>query len=153
MVVAFSFAPSDFRDLKWSAKRVDEQEIRDGNTTVTITRTWYCSSEPSKVSLKARTPQNPGQRISLRLVRIGEIWSMKEVFGITGGTTAFMQSSLRRKLFSSPKLCDRCSIPLTDGRKLTVAIRRLAAPVRTSVDRNTRYERYQIVMHTFMAAG
>ncbi|KAI3331609.1 HET-domain-containing protein [Xylariaceae sp. AK1471] len=94
-------------------------------------------------------------RIGLHLAWIGRSWSIKEVSEFryrrkkrihnvqTKTRLARERSNSARKLFSSQVLCDRCSVCTFDGTKLSVALRRLAAP---SLPSGIKPFRYQIVV-------
>jgi hypothetical protein len=146
MIVTFALASRRFIVHSWSAKRVDQyQTAGDRNMIFKITTTCHDDSKSSaEVSSVIGHSQNPALQISLRLVRTGEIWSIKEIFEMTIRKQS--QQQQRKRLLSSPKLCDRCSIHLSDGTKLSIGLRRLAASGRVLTDNTTPQARYQIVV-------
>jgi hypothetical protein len=100
------------------------------------------SKRSAQVSCRIADFQDPTLKISLQLIKIDETWSIKEV----SETKQTKRVSKQRTLFISSVLADRCSIRLSDGKRLSVALRRLPAASRARADNFASQHRYQVVV-------
>lgn len=98
----------------------------------------------TEISSRIAEAHYPGMQISLRLYRIGENWSIKEISEVKLRKRKHKQ----HLIFSSSTLSDYCSIVLSDGRRLSVRLRRLAASRRARCDGTVSQFRYQIAVRS-----
>lgn len=145
--ISFSVQSDSFNVEAWDAPR---------NTSCIVSSTAMGQQEWFQIRIGR--PRNPGAlpqshevlcRLSsfpevglllyVRLCRLHNVWSIKEVYQPNQGT----RQRKRRTLFSSAVLADRCSIHLQDGRQLYVKLRRLPGSARTPQEATSDI-RYQI---------
>ena len=140
----FTFKSDSFSVLEWTAKgsiphtnlplnRGTEFEVRTSSSE------FENSKRSAQVLCQVEDPQDPSLKISVLLMRINEVWSIKEVAEIKEG----MRPRKPHAPYRSSHLADRCSLLLVGGRRLSVAIRRRQAVCRS--DAVSKYK-YQIVV-------
>jgi hypothetical protein len=140
----FCFKGDSFLVQEWSAKGSIQDSILPVNGKTTEFEVWTSESGNSKRSAQVlcqiADSQNPILKISLQLTRINKVWSIKEVAEIKEAIRPRKQQTL----FRLSHLADRCSLPLSGGKRLSVGLRRLPAVCRT--DNSVSQYRYQIVV-------
>jgi hypothetical protein len=104
------------------------------------TRKSKNSKRSVQISCRIASSQNPSLMLSVRLIRMNEIWSIKEVFERKHGS----RERKLRTLFLSSILADRCSVQLPDGKGLLIELRRLPGSARAHQEDSVLEIRYQI---------
>jgi hypothetical protein len=102
------------------------------------------SKRQAQVSCHISNLEDSNLRLLLHLVRIDEIWSIKEVSELERSKRPRRQHADNR--FISDILTDRCSLPLSGGKILSVSLRRLPALSRGRSDDFISQIRYQIAI-------
>jgi hypothetical protein len=100
------------------------------------------SKRPVQVSCRLSGSQNPNLLLTIQLMRMYGIWSIREIF-------ERKQSNRKRKLrtlFISVVPADRCSIQSPDGKPLLVKLRRLPSSARSRGEDSAVAHRYQILI-------
>ncbi|KAN0090411.1 Heterokaryon incompatibility protein (HET) domain containing protein [Hyaloscypha variabilis] len=145
----FSLKSDSFSVQEWSAKGINRYSITsiDGETTERQIRTGESgiSKHSAEVSCQITADQDPTLGISLQLIKINKAWSIKEVAEIEGGVRPRGQY----KPFRSSHLADRCSLPLSGGKTLSVGLRRLPAACRAQSSNSVGQYSYQITVNYF----
>lgn len=101
------------------------------------------SRHSAQVSCRIANIQNPALKISVQLIRINKAWSIKEV---AEEIKEAIRPRRKHTLFRSSHLADRCSLPLSGGKRLSVGLRRLPAVCRARSGSSVSQYRYQIVV-------
>ena len=104
------------------------------------TRSFDNSKRSVQVNCRLSGSQNPKLLLTIQLMRMYGIWSIREIF-------ERKQSKRERKLrtlFLSVVPADRCSIQSPDGKPLLVKLRRLPSSARARGEDSAVMHRYQI---------
>jgi Heterokaryon incompatibility protein (HET) len=135
--VTFALESTLFEVLTWDAKHVihqstvqipEKREFQIRHSASTNYRS------PAEIVCKIGSMVQNNSYISLRLTRFGRNWSIKDAY------------ENRRKQFSTSTFSDRCSIVLSNGMILSVAVRRKAAFSRGRHAGDMSQLRYQIIV-------
>ena len=142
----FSAKSDSFLVREWGAEGSIQHSILPANGNTTELKVQTSESENSKrsaqVSCQIEDSQNPTLKISLQLIRINKTWSIKEVAEVKEDIRPCKQHTP----FRSSHLADRCSLPLSGGKRLSVGLRRLPAVRRAQNSNSVSQYRYQIVI-------
>jgi hypothetical protein len=133
--VTFALGSDPFLVQAWSAKCVNQysavQVQESPNTEFRIQTTRVGNAvRLAEISSRAAFSQNHTLQISLRLIQFDETWSIKEVSEVKSRKRQRKQCTR----FLSSTICDRCTISLSDGKRVSVGLRRLAASRRSQRD-------------------
>ena len=143
--ITFSLKSDSFFVQSWSVEGTiqDLNLSVDGETTELNIRTNETKNamHSAQVSCQITASQNLTMRISVQLIVVNEIWSIKEVAEIREG----IPPREKHPPFRSSHLADRCTLPLSDGKRLSVGLRRLSAACRAQSDNAALQYSYQIV--------
>ena len=101
------------------------------------------SSQSVQLSYELTGTHNKSMALLLELVIVGEILSIQRVFDLSRGN----QRRKKDALFYSPLIIDRCSISLSDGRRVSIALRRRPIGRCTRDDCDSSHRWYQIVIN------
>jgi hypothetical protein len=146
MDTTFSVDGDSFLVQEWSVTGSTRYTIMPVNGKATELQVQTIRSENSKrsaqISCHIVDAQNSSLRISLQLIRIDTAWSIKEVAEIKGAR----HRSKKHTGFRSSHLTDRCALPLSGGKRISVALRRLPGACRTQNDNSVSQYRYQIIV-------
>jgi hypothetical protein len=156
----FSFRSDLFRVEKWNVMidsfgqhSVLAAEAREDSGF--DFQTWKPGFLKQSVAIFCRIvdSQDPSLLLSVHLIQVGEIWSIKEIFE---GDSECNRDQKLRSLFQPYVLTDRGSIHLPDGRSLLVGLRRLPSSACARKDRNktvSKTIRYQITVGLISLLG
>jgi len=127
-VITFTVNSDLFLVRSWRAKGVlhcgTEPAQGSLSTDFKISVAYYQNlNPPTEISSRIAEARSPSTQILLRLHRIGEDWSIKEVSEVK----LRKRKHKKHPIFSSSTMSDYCSIILSDGRRLSMRLRRLAA--------------------------
>lgn len=100
------------------------------------------SKQSAQISCRIADSQNEIVTILLQLVRIGDTWSIRNVFELTRGK----RPRKRKSLFHSVVIIDRCYVRLSCGPRLYIALRRMPAAERAYGNCDISQRRYQILV-------
>lgn len=140
----FIFESDLFRVETWDAtgsirQSVSAQAGHNSGFDIQTRKSEY-SKPPVQISCRIASYQGPTVMLSVKLIRLDEIWSIKEIFVRKPGN----RERKLRQLFRSSILADRCSFRLPDGRGLLVQVRRLSGSTRANQEDSVLKVRYRI---------
>jgi hypothetical protein len=142
----FSVESDSFYTENWNAKGTPNNPIRpvqQGQNFEIQTTEKEDSNRLVQVSCRVVAAQGPELRLTVKLVRVDQIWSIREVFERKKGT----RERKLRTLFATDSLSDCCTVRMQGRtRVLSVRLRRLPGCVRTSQEDNVSKVRYQILI-------
>ena len=143
----FSFESNLFRVETWNATGCISQSIpsaqaRQSSGFKIQTRKSKNSKRPVQMSCRITSSKDPKLMLSIQVIRMEEIWSIKAIFELKQGS----RERKLRTLFLSSIPADRCSVQLPDGRGLLVELRRLPGSARVHQDDGVSKICYQILV-------
>ncbi|KAH6665183.1 hypothetical protein B0J14DRAFT_236502 [Halenospora varia] len=143
----FSLSGDNFKAKLWTCKGdiwhlvVAKQD--DLNTDFELrTKKVESSKRRVEVSCEITDSRDPGAAMLLRIIKIDEAWSIKEVSRLRQGK----RSHQKHTKFLSTVLVDRCSFRLSCGKRVSIGLRRLSAGCRPEHLAFMPRYRYQIVV-------
>lgn len=136
----FSIKGESFLAQEWSAKgSIQHSNLLVNREFEVRTSESGDSKRSALVSCQIEDSQDSSMKISLKLIRINKVWSIKEVAEVKEG----MRSRKPHAPFRSSHLADRCALLLSGGKKISVGIRRRQAACR---GKSLSQYRYQIIV-------